>query len=162
MNKKVVRLTESDLHRIVENSVHSILSENEENEWGNIFTKDGRQEWLNLGKSLTQGAKAGVAAARGHYQGSRNQNDLYGAYSNVNAQQRLQDIDNACRELRTQYNNLLAQRKEFEAYCEKRGLAKLNRKPFQRNKIDAMPTSVRGGKIGTNYTPEDGGIRGAV
>jgi hypothetical protein len=54
MNKKLIRLTESDLHRIVEESVANILSENEiEEGWfgdkwnqtksavGTAFNKDG-------------------------------------------------------------------------------------------------------------------------
>ena len=45
MNKKVIRLTESDLHRIVKESVNKVLREAED---GNISMNDA--DWVALGQ----------------------------------------------------------------------------------------------------------------
>jgi hypothetical protein len=48
MNKKLIRLTESDLHRIVKESVNRILRENEiPNDWGEFMSE--HPDYANIG-----------------------------------------------------------------------------------------------------------------
>ena len=145
----MVQLTEEQIRQIVQKQIIKMLNENTE------------EEGLgNFGRSLSAGLKAGAAALRGNYQANKDMTDLYGANSNVEAEKRLRDIDNACRQLRNQYRALLDQRKQLEAYCKKKGLASLQRKPWQKNSINAKSISTSGGnKFGQRkYTQADGGI----
>ena len=144
-----VKISEDKLRNVIKNQILQVLKENEEEE--------GLSEF---GKSLSAGLKAGAAAMRGNYQASKDMDDLYGANSNVDAEQRLRDIDNACRELRKQYTSLLAQRKQLEAFCNKKGIASLTRKPFQKNKTNSLPISTSTpNKFGSRkYGQSDGNI----
>lgn len=63
MNKKLIRLTESDLHRIVKESVKKILKENDE------FTPNGYRGVSNLGGHEVQINPSGDAARFRFYGG---------------------------------------------------------------------------------------------
>lgn len=135
MKKNSIQLTEAQLHQIITESVQSLLAENEEEEMFNPFSKEGRDDWKNLYNSAKQGIKAGTASAKGNFQLGRDKTDLGNYFErNGNAAARLEDIERAKRELRTQYQELVKQGKELEAYYQKMGYAGVERKPFKQSK----------------------------
>lgn len=77
-NKKVVRLTEADLHQLIENAVYNVLMENEENEgfWGGMgaLAKGAgnmAQKAWNTGKQMAQNAANNIKTT--YQQGSMTQ-----------------------------------------------------------------------------------------
>lgn len=56
-----IQLSESELRTMIMEAVEEAMDE-QQDEWGNIFTKDGREDWKDLGRSV-------AGAAKGAYKG---------------------------------------------------------------------------------------------
>ena len=101
MKKQLIRLTESELEKIIQESVKSILSENMEDEglWDTVksfagqYGKRGKEQAQNLGRAAGQQMKQGYNAMK---QGINNgYNAMKQGYNNVK-----QDINNTMQNAR--------------------------------------------------------------
>ena len=109
MKQQVIRLTESDIHNIIRESVYQILSENAEDEgWaGNLWNK-ATSAAKGVGNMMTNGGgangfKAGYNDARANYM-SGEQNKADEATWN-----QIQELDKQIAQLQQQRNKLASQ-----------------------------------------------------
>lgn len=74
--KKIIRLTEGDLHRIVKNSVKRIMKEARKNRPLSDYANDIAQQWRNS------------------YRGDEDREDLWAKYKDLDRMQRVHDLRN--------------------------------------------------------------------
>jgi len=74
--KKIIRLTEGDLHKIVKNSVKRIMKEARNNRPLSDYANDITQQWRNS------------------YRGDENREDLWDKYKDLDRMQRVHDLRN--------------------------------------------------------------------